>query len=438
MNEKSRIIGIRREDKNKWERRAPLVPGDVRGLKEKFGIHTIVQPSPIRIFSNAEYRDAGAEINEDLCRASAIFAVKEIPSHLFERGKTYVFFSHTVKGQSYNMPMLRLMMDLNVNLLDYERFLDEKNRRLIFFGRYAGLAGMIETLHAYGQKMKLLGYDTPLARIKQPYQYDSLDVARDEISMIGEEINDHGLPLELSPLVVGFAGYGNVSRGAQEIFNLLPFKVVSPQILAANYENFSADTYNLYKVVFKEEDLVKPKQGEFDLQDYYGHPGKYIPVFENYIPYLQILVNCIFWSEEYPRLVTGEYLKNNTILKSNLNLKVIGDISCDINGAIEITHKVTDPDQPTFSYFADKDAYEDGTSRLGVTVMAVDNLPCEFPRESSLEFSAVLKNYVNDIVSADYSRDFKQLDLSEVARRAVILYNGRLTEDYEYMRQFLE
>lgn len=438
MNDKCRTIGIRREDKNKWERRTPLVPEDVRDLKEKHGIHTIVQPSPIRIFSDQEYREAGAEVKEDLGPAEVVFAVKEIPSNLFEKNKTYVFFSHVIKGQAFNMPMLRRMMELNINLIDYERFLDEKNRRLIFFGRYAGLAGMVETLHAYGQKVKLWGYDTPLAKIKQPFHYDSLEHAVKEIEKVGAEINNHGLPPELCPLVVGFAGYGNVSQGAQEIFNLLPYKVVSPQILAENFGNFSADTNNLYKVVFKEEDLVKPKQGEFNLQDYYDHPEKYLSQFEDYIPYLQVLVNCIFWSEKYPRLVTREYMKNNTILKSNLNLKVIGDISCDIDGAIEITHKATDPDQPNFTYFAEKETYEEGISRLGVTVMAVDNLPCEFSRESSIEFSRVLKEYVNDIASADFSRDFGQLNLSEVAKRALILHSGRLTEDYEYIRQFLK
>ena len=402
-----KIIGIRREDKNKWERRVPLIPDHVRFLKEKYGIHTIIQPSENRIFTDDEFRAAGAEINEDLGKAQTIFAVKEIPIELFEEGKTYIFFSHTIKGQAYNMDMLRRMKALKVNLFDYERFVDDGNRRLIFFGRYAGLAGMIETLHAYGQKLKLLGHDTPFAGIKQAFEYPSLEAAKQHIAQIGEEIDENGFGEEVSPLVVGFTGYGNVSRGAQEIFDLLPYKTMSPHILSEMYENFTLDHFNLYKVIFKEEDLVRPKEGPFDLQDYYDHPEKYVSQFEEYIPYLQILVNCIYWTEDYPRLVTKEYLKTNTLLRSNLNLKVIGDISCDIGGSIEITHKATMPDIPNFTYCADKDAFEDGVHRRGVTVMAVDNLPCEFSREASMEFSEVLKDYVDNIASQNDDKGFE-------------------------------
>lgn len=433
-----KILGIRREDKNQWERRVPLIPEDVRELKEKYGIKTIVQPSKIRIFPDDEYEKAGAEINEDLGAASVVLAVKEIPISLFQKNKTYVFFSHTVKGQDYNMGMLKHMMDLKCNLIDYERVVNEKHQRLIFFGKYAGLAGMIEVLHAYGQKLKLQGYDTPLEKVKQPYEYGTVANAKKAIEAIGKEIDEVGLPVELAPLVFGFAGYGNVSRGAQEIFDLLPHKVISANILDEMYENFSLDNLNFYKVVFGEDDIVKPKQGEFVLQDYYDHPENYTPVFERYLSRLEVLVNCIYWSEAYPRLVTKEYLKNETVLKSNLKLKVIGDISCDIDGGIEITHKITKPDVPTFTYFANDDRFEDGTQRLGVTVMAVDNLPCEFSRASSKAFSKVLKEYVDNMVSTDFNTDFANLALSPPMRRALVLHHGEFTPDYRYMKRYLK
>jgi len=166
-------IGIRREDKNEWERRVPLVPSDVSELHEKHGIRTIIQPSEIRIFSDEEYRKAGAEVSEDLQAADAVFAVKEIPLHLLEHGQTYLFFSHTIKGQPYNMKMLKRLMELECNLIDYELIAGKKNNRLITFSRYAGLAGLIETLHAFGRKMKLNGYATPFTKIQQAYQYGS-------------------------------------------------------------------------------------------------------------------------------------------------------------------------------------------------------------------------------------------------------------------------
>jgi len=432
-----KIIGIRREDKNEWEKRVPLVPADVLWLKEKHGIQTIVQPSQIRIFSDDEYRRAGAEISEDLGRAEVIYAVKEIPAHLFQKNKTYVFFSHTIKGQAYNRPMLKTMVDLGCNLIDYERVLDEKNQRLIFFGRYAGLAGMLDTLHAYGQKLLARGVPTPFSKIRQAYQYASLNAAKEAVAAVGTEIDEHGFSTELCPLVVGFAGYGNVSRGAQEIFDLLPHKILSADALLEMAENFSNDNLNLFKVVFSEDDLVRSRQGVFELQDYYAHPEKYESKFENYLPLLSILVNCIYWTEKYPRLVSKEYLKIRTIMESNLNLQVIGDISCDINGSIQITHKATKPDNAYYTYFAEDDRFENGIEPLGVTVMAVDNLPCEFPRESSVEFSAVLRDFVGAISNADFSLTPESLKLPLAIQKALILQRGNFSSEYLYMNDFL-
>ena len=431
-----KTIGIRREDKNEWERRVPLVPDDVRWLKEKHGIRTIIQPSAIRTFRDDEFRAAGAEVSEDLSRAGAVFAVKEIPVDLFQENKTYVFFSHTIKGQAHNMPMLKVMMERRCNLIDYERVLNEENQRLIFFGRYAGLAGMLDTLHGYGMKQQARGVANPFARIRQAYQYASLEEAKADVEAIGTEIDERGFPAELCPLVVGFAGYGNVSRGAQEIFDLLPHKILSAEVLLEMIENFSSDNLNLVKVVFSEDDMVRPLQGAFELQDYYSHPEKYEGKFESYLPLLSILVNCIYWTEKYPRLVTKEYLKNRTILESAPRPQVIGDISCDIDGSIEITHKATKPDNAYYTYFADQDRFQDGVQPLGVTVMAVDNLPCEFPRESSMEFSRVLRDFVPAIAAADFGRATEGLGLPYPVQKALILHRGALAPEYQYMKDF--
>ncbi|MCX6556845.1 MAG: hypothetical protein NTW95_05350 [Candidatus Aminicenantes bacterium] len=433
-----KIIGIRREDKNEWEKRVPLVPADVRWLRETHGIHTIIQPSLIRIFSDEEYRQAGAEVSEDLGRAEVVYAVKEIPVELFQKKKTYVFFSHTIKGQHHNLPMLKTMVDLKCNLIDYERVIDEKNQRLIFFGRYAGLAGMLDTLHGYGQKLLQSGLPTPFAAIKQAYQYESLEAAKQAVAAVGREIDRDGFPADLCPLVVGFAGYGNVSRGAQEIFDLLPYKILSAEALTEMAENFSNDNLNLFKVVFSEDDIVRPLNGAFELQDYYAHPEKYESKFENYLPLLSILVNCIYWTPKYPRLVRKEYLKTRTILESNLTLQVIGDISCDIDGSIEITNQATKPDAAYYTYFAENDRFAAGIDPLGVTVMAVDNLPCEFSRESSAEFSSVLREFVAAISHTDFHKAGVAAQLPYAVRQALILQHGSFCPDYRYMNDFLK
>jgi len=432
------IIGIRREDKNKWERRVPLIPDDIELLKNKYGIETIIQPSKIRAFSDEEYISAGATVSENISKVRTIFAVKEISLDFFEEGKTYIFFSHTIKGQPHNMPLLQRMMELKCNLIDYERILDESNRRLIFFGKYAGIAGMIETLHTLGQKFKNQGHRTPFEKIKQPYQYGSSAEAKNQLKLIGDQIRLEGISEKLQPLVVGFAGYGNVSRGAQEVFDLLPVKTLRPNEIF-NKENFPLEEkeFNLYKVVFEEKDIVKPKNGTFELHDYYNNPQKYEGKFEEFIPHLSVLVNCIVWSEQYPRLVTKDYLRSKSSLDSDRKLIVIGDITCDINGSIEITYKATTPGNASYTYIPNDDKYVDTIEWEGITVMAVDNLPCEIPKDSSIEFSSVLRDYIYEILNTDFNKSFNDLSLPHSIMKGLILHQGELTGEYLYLNNYL-
>ncbi|OEU51137.1 MAG: hypothetical protein BA862_11700 [Desulfobulbaceae bacterium S3730MH12] len=432
-----KILGIRREDKNKWERRVPLIPQDLKRLKDIYGIDAIVQPSQIRIYPDDVFRENGAIVEEDLSTADTIFAVKEIPVDLLAAGKTYIFFSHTIKGQTYNMGLLKRLMELKCNLIDYERIVNKKNQRLIFFSTHAGYAGIIETLFAFGQKMKIKGIDSPLVQIKQAYEYTSLEDAKDHIKQIAHQIAEKGLPEELSPLIVGFAGDGNVSKGAQEIMDMLPIIEISPDQLESIRKQGSIERNHIYKVVFREQDMVTPLSGDFELQDYYDHPEKYESAMDLHLPKLDILVNCIYWTAKYPRLVTKTYLQGQTSSGMESKLSVIGDISCDIEGSIEITKAGTMPDNGCFTYFPEADAFKDGILQDGITVMAVDNLPCEFSKESSMFFSNVVKEFTNDIVCADFGKTFSELQLPSPIKKALILHNGQLTDDYTYLEEFI-
>jgi alpha-aminoadipic semialdehyde synthase len=428
------VLGIRREDKNKWEKRVPITPEHSRELKEKYGINTIIQPSDIRAFRDNRYINADATVDEELT-PNVIFAIKEIPINFFEPGKTYLFFSHTIKGQEHNMPMLKKMMELKCNLIDYEKISDETGRRLIFFGRYAGIAGMIDTLWIFGQRLKWKGIDTPFSEIKQTIDYSDLDHAKEHLTQIAEKIKNEGFSQSITPIVIGFAGYGNVSKGAQEILDILPVKEIPPDQLETVSKNRSNNF--IYKVVFKEKDMVEPISSgkEFDLHEYYNSPELYRPIFQKYIPYLSILMNCIFWNEKYPRLITKEYLKKN--YTDDFKLQIIDDISVDINGAIEFTEKVTTPDNPVFTYNPKSEKITDEYQADGIVVLAVDNLPCELPKESSRAFSNSLMKFIPEIVKADFSVDFEKLDLPAEIKKAVILYHGKLTPDYQYMNKFL-
>jgi len=249
-------LGIRREDKNRWEQRVPLTPQHVLELKKTHGIETFIQPSDIRVFSEDDYRKVGAHVQDSLAPSSVIFAVKEIPEDLFEKGKTYVFFSHTIKGQEHNMPMLKKMMEMGCTLIDYESIVDAKGKRLIFFGRFAGLAGMVDTLWTFGQRLKWEHIDSPFNKIKQTIHYKDLQDIKKHFTSVGKDIKTKGLPQVLTPLIIGFAGYGNVSIGAQEILDILPVKEIKPEEIDSIYKTPSNKV--IYKVVFKEEHMVHP------------------------------------------------------------------------------------------------------------------------------------------------------------------------------------
>ena len=431
-------VGIRREDMYQWERRVPLIPQDARELAQDHAIEIVVQPSQKRVFRDEEYRDAGIAVSDDLSSCSVIVGIKEIPTATFEEGKTYVFFSHTIKGQSYNMPMLRRMLELGCTLIDYEKVTDDRGRRLIFFGNYAGLAGMIETLWTLGRRLSWEGIRTPFDAVDRALDYANLAAAKDAIRRVGKRISDGGLPEPIVPLVVGFAGYGNVSRGAQEILGLLPVREIAVDDLSSLTKGETPSKHAMYKVVFKEEHMAEPIASDrpFDLQEYYDHPERYRGIFERHIPYLDVLVNCIYWEPVYPRLLTKQLAKE-MVQEDRLRLRVIGDISCDVEGAIECTVKATEPDNPVYVYDPIADRAIDGIEGSGPVVMAVEILPSELPREASAYFSGILKDYVPAIAQADFSRDLESCGLPAPIRRAVIAYRGELTPDYRYIERHL-
>lgn len=434
----SKFIGIRHEDRYVMERRAPLTPRHVERLINGKQLDIIVQTSPKRVFTDQEYLDAGAIIADNLDDCSVILGVKEMPVSFFQPGKTYVFFSHVIKGQSYNMPMLKKMMELGCNLIDYEKIVDEQGKRLIFFGRYAGLAGMINSLWSLGLRLKEFGFDTPFLKLKQAHLYTSLNEARQVISEIGQEIAEKGMPDELRPFTVGFTGYGNVSQGAQEILGLLPVKEISPEKLLDLKKRNHLPNNLIYKVIFKEEHLSTHNEGrEFDLHDYYSNPENYHGVFEKYIPHLSVLMNCMYWDTRYPRIITKDYLAE-AFKTGNPKLTVIGDVTCDPDGSVEITHHGTEIEDPVFVYnpFTGKPVM--GHKGPGILVMAVDILPSELPRDSSAGFADTLVNFVKPISDCDFTEPFEDLDIPRAIKKALILHNGELTTDYKYLEQYVK
>lgn len=433
-----KILGIRREDKNKWERRTPLTPEAVKKLSDDHDITFHIQLSTTRIFSDEAFKQAGAVIKEELSGCPIVIGIKEMPADFFLPKKTYVFFSHTIKDQPHNMAMLKSLIDLKCNLIDYELITDENGKRLVFFSFHAGLAGMVSGLWALGQRLKQEGISTPLQEIRQAKDYGSLKQAKEAIGRVGKKIAKDGLPSQLTPMLIGFSGYGNVSQGAQEIFDELPHKEIEPEELASSATATYADNHVLYKVVFKEEHMVEsidPNQ-PFDLQDYYDYPKKYRGIFHRYLPHLTYLVNCIFWTPDYPRLITKDDIRK-LYSSPQPKLRGIADISCDIEGSIECLVKCTDPANPTYVYLPDKDTIVDGFSGNGPVILAVANLPSEIPLEASAYFSSVLKDFIPQLASCDFSKEYDRLSLSEPLKKALILHHGKFTPKYQYMKDFV-
>lgn len=434
-------IGIRKEDKNRWECRVPLVPQDVGDMVREHGLKFIVQPSPIRVYTDDEYRAVSARVDDDLGGAGVVFAVKEVPVRLLRPGKVYAFFAHVIKGQKQNMPLLAKLMELGCTLIDYERIVDEKNRRLLFFGRHAGYAGMIETLRCHGLRLRAEGFDTPLAEVRSPHEYRDLAAAKEHIADIGRRLQAGGLPAALRPIVIGVAGYGNVAQGVNEVLAALPIETITVEELPARAAR-RADAPAFVRVSFREEDMVRPIDAgaSFDLQEYYVRPERYASIFDVHLPALDVLVNTIYWDSRYPRFVTAEWARREYARPQAQwpRLRTIGDISCDIKGSIELTVKVTEPDAPCYVVDPVNGTVHDGVEGHGPVIMAIDNLPSELPREASRHFSSVLKHWVPLLARADFEAPLEALDLPPELTRAIVVHRGALAPEYRYLEQHLK
>ena len=434
------IIGIRREDKDVTEKRSPLTPAQVKSLIKDHSIVVKVDPADNRIYHESEYKKSGAIISSDLSDCNVIFGVKEIPTKDLEPGKTYCFFSHTIKGQLHNMPMLKRMLDLKNTILDYEKVLDNEGKRLIFFGNFAGYAGLIDTFWALGLRLDWEGIANPFSHIEQANKYPSLEAAKEAFRRIGKSIQKEGIPAPLVPLVCGITGYGHVSQGAQEIFDLLPHEVIDPHKIPELFDRKKFSDRKIYKVIFKESDLVIPRdlKAEFNLQEYYQTPEKYTSIFKNYVPYFTMIVNGIYWEEKYPRLITKNFLKNWFQKNSKPRLRVIGDISCDINGSIECTLKTTNSEHPLYVYHPLTETATDGHAGEGIVILAVDKLPTELPREASEYFGNELIPFVPQLARTNFQVPLEELNLPQEFQKAVIAHQGQLAPDYKYLAKFIK
>jgi alpha-aminoadipic semialdehyde synthase len=429
------VVGILRETK-KYEHRAPLVPSDVEWLVNR-GVKVEVESSPGRVFSDRDYKKNGALITDRIKEASLLVGIKEPRVHDLHSKKIYMVFSHTAKGQKHNMPLLKACLSKKISLIDYERVVDLYGTRLVYFGRFAGICGIVDTLHHLGRKLDWKGIKNPFSLIQPAYEYESLDILKETLAEVNDRIRAQGLPKELSPFVVGITGHGNVSRGVQEILDLFRPVEIHPRNMMEFIKHHKKQTRRLYKIVFLREEKFRSKEGRgFYFEEYLKNPKKFESNLDRYLPYINVLFHTAYWDSKFPRLVTRKMI-NNLSKKKPFRLEFIGDLSCDIKGSVEITYKATSPEKPTFTYDPEKKKYTDGHKSKGVTVLAIDNLPAELPGDASDDFSGLIRDYVYQVAAHGINDITNHMAIPAEIRNAVVTQNGRLTGKSGYLRKYI-
>ena len=448
------IIGLLREGINKkGEMRSSITP-DTAEFLIKSGFMPIVQPAKNpetgerkRIFKDSEYKKAGAEISDDLSFAKIIFGLKEIPTHRILPKKVYLLFSHTHKGQIKNRKMLRTFAETKSTIIDYELVRDEKGNRIITAFTYnAGYAGLVDTLWSLGKRLKLKNIKNVFEEIPQAIEGQDLIKVRNILQRVGKKINSISTPEEIPPIIVCILGKGKTAKGVRRMLDILPHSDVQIAELERIYKSDERNKISVLQIDVEEIYRFKEKfshlKNDYDILStkakqhyYFENPEQFESNLDKIIPFTTVILNCILWSDKYPRTITHKLI--NKIHSKHKTLEVIGDITCDPNGSIEFS-KETWIDNPVFIYNPKIQKIKDGFEGEGIAVMAVTNLPCEFSEDASREFSEDLQPYLLSIASANFNGTLHESGLPMEIKRAVILWKGEFTNHYKYMKKFIE
>ncbi|MCK4532776.1 hypothetical protein KAU39_03235 [bacterium] len=432
---KNLVIGILKETKA-GERRAPLTPTDVEWLIKR-GISVEVECSLIRVFKDKEYEKKGAKVLTKFKKATLLLGIKEPQVRDLYKDKIYMIFSHTIKGQPENMPLLNACLEKKITLIDYEKIIDLYGKRLVYFGRFAGICGALNSLYYLGKKLEWKGIDNPFSSLKQACKYSSLKSVKQAVKEVGYQIKTQGFEKELTPFIIGITGHGNVSLGAQEIFDLLNPAEIHPKNILKFVQHQKKIRNKLYKIIFFREEKFRPKNGKgFYFEEYLQNPAKFESNLDVYLPYINMLIHTSYWDRRYPRIITKKMIHKLTG-KEPFRLDFVGDISCDINGSIELTRKATTTDNPTFTYDFNRRKYVDSYKSEGITILAQDNLPSELPRDASGEFSSLIREYVYQLAAHGIKDVTNHIALPKEIRGAVISQNGKIQKEFTYLKKYI-
>lgn len=396
-------FGILKERKNPPDRRVVFSPSELSKIKQLYHDCSVkVESSDIRIFTDSEYKDLGIEVTNDVSDCDVLFGVKEVPVADLIPNKAYFFFSHTIKKQPYNRKLLQAILEKNIDLYDHETIVDAHNRRLIGFGKYAGIVGTYNGIRAFGIKFEL--FKLPKAE-----------------TLSGKEaLISHLKRLVLPPLKFVITGTGKVGNGAKEILDAMKIKEVS-------VENYLTKTYT--QPVYTQLDVLeynKRKDGKvLDFNDFFQNPQEYVSDFERFTKVSDIYITGHFHANEAPAILTREML-----MAKDCKIKVVADISCDVNGPIACTLRSSTIAEPLYGYLPSENKEVDVFHPAAVVVMAVDNLPCELPKDASEGFGEM---FIEHVVPAFFNGD-----KDGILQRAKITEKGKLTPRFSYLQDYVD
>jgi len=396
-------FGIIKERKSPPDRRVVFSPSELAKLKQLYHEATVeVESSDIRIFTDVQYKSMGITVTDDVSDCDVLFGVKEVPVENLIPNKAYFFFSHTIKKQPYNRKLLKAILEKNIDLYDHETIVDAENRRLIGFGKYAGMVGVYNGIRAFGIKFEL--FKLPKAE-----------------TLAGKEaLITHLKRLTLPPLKFVLTGTGKVGSGAKEILDAIKIKEVTVE----NYltKNYTQSVYVQLDVL----EYNKRIDGQvLDFNDFTSHPEAYVSDFEKFTKVSDIYYAGHFYDNAAPMILTQEMLN-----ASDCKVRVVADISCDVNGPIACTLRSSTIEEPIYGYFPLENKEVDVFHPAAIVVMAVDNLPCEIPKDASEGFG---EQFMEHVIPAFFNGD-----KDGILQRAKITEKGKLTSRFAYLQDYVD
>ncbi|KAI0791367.1 Saccharopine dehydrogenase-domain-containing protein [Abortiporus biennis] len=444
-------IGIRREDPTRiWERRCPLTPDAVHDLVHKQNVDVLIQNCERRVWPVEEFIKAGAQVHPTLSPANITLGIKETPLNevltdaVSGIPRTHFMFSHTTKGQAYNMELLNKFLSngaLSPTLVDYELLIGPDGKRTVGFGWFAGVAGALESLSALAHALLELGVSSPFLYAPRPHTHPSLpSILHTLRTVVGAQISSQGTPKSLGPIVIGVTGTGKVATGALDLLKELPICMVNADQLDALVSDPATDLHKIYVVHVLPEDYFVRKDGSaYSRSDYYSHPQEYISTFHSRIaPYLTLLLHGAGWAPTYPRLMTNEQLAlamEKAIQVGNGKLGrfvCVGDISCDVEGGLEFLSRHSTLSSP---FYTTKPPSHPA-HLPEITMMSVDILPTALPLEASEHFSNVLYPYLTTYLNALRGTQGEgEAERWEALERATVATEGELKEKWKWLEE---